>query len=86
MVFVFMTLEDMGEYPDSKRRLAKTLMATQGCAMVTQNLLLAAHIERLGTCVMCAPLFWPRYSFSFLACSCQWQSQMLVLTGEPTAV
>lgn len=85
-VFVFMTLEHMDHYPDAKRRAAEAVMAAQSCAMATQNLLLAAHVEGLGSCVMCAPLFCSDVVTVSLNVPETWEAQMLVLMGKPSVV
>ncbi len=57
VVVACLTLADMDQYPDARRRQAEYLMAVQSVAMAVQNLLLAAQAEGLGACWMCAPLF-----------------------------
>src|SRR5689334_2208200 len=52
-------MRDMHRYPDQSRNDAEYMMAVQSTAMAAQNLLLAAHAEGLGACIMCAPLFCP---------------------------
>ncbi len=85
-VFIFMTLEHMDNYADARRRMAESAMAAQSCAMAAQNLLLAAHVEGLGSCVMCAPLFCADAVAASLHVPATWQAQMLVLMGRPAVV
>lgn len=86
VIFVFMTMEEMDAYPDSKRQNAEQVMAIQGTAMAMQNLLLAAHAEGLGACVMCAPLFCPEVITRTLATPADWNPQALITIGVPEVV
>ena len=81
LVAVCLTLEEMDTYPDQRRNGAEYLMAVQSTAMATQNLLLTAHAEGLGTCWMCAPLFCADAVKSALVLPASWQPQGLVLLG-----
>jgi coenzyme F420-0:L-glutamate ligase / coenzyme F420-1:gamma-L-glutamate ligase len=74
---------DMDRYPDGKRNTAEYLMAVQSTAMAVQNLLLAAHCEGLGACVMCAPLFCSDSVSQGLSLPSEWRPQMLVTIGTP---
>ena len=78
-------MRDMHCYPDQSRTDAEYLMAVRSTAMAAQNLLLAAHAEGLGACIMCAPLFCPEVVIESLQLSPQWRAQMLVTIGEPAA-
>lgn len=57
LILVCLSMVDMDDYPDARRRSFERTMAVQGVAMAAQNLLLAAHAEGLGAVWMCAPLF-----------------------------
>ncbi|MGH9697690.1 MAG: nitroreductase family protein [Bryobacteraceae bacterium] len=83
VILVCLDMRDMDTYPDERRRKAEYLMATQSLAMATQNLLLAAEQERLGACIMCAPLFCPDTVVAKLALPQTWEPQMLVTLGRP---
>lgn len=74
---------DMDRYSDGQRNTAEYLMAVQSTAMAVQNLLLAAHGEGLGACVMCAPLFCPDSVSDSLGLPIEWRPQMLVTIGIP---
>ena len=76
-------MRDMDHYPDQARKDAEYLMAVQSTAMAAQNLLLAARVEGLGACIMCAPLFCPEVVIESLRLPPQWRAQMLVTIGEP---
>ncbi len=71
----------MDRYPDARRNQAEHLMAVQSTAMAVQNLLLAAHSEGLGACIMCAPLFCPDTVRDALDLPREWQAQMLLTIG-----
>jgi F420 biosynthesis protein FbiB-like protein len=81
VILVFVTMEDMDCYPDARRQEAERAMAVQGTAMAMQNLLLAAHAERLGACVMCAPLFCPDVITNVLDTPALWSAQALIILG-----
>ncbi len=83
VVLVAMAVADMDDYPDEARRQAEYLMAVQSTAMATQNLLLAAHAEGLGTCWMCAPLFCPDEVQAALDIPAHWEPQGLLTLGYP---
>lgn len=85
LIFVLLTMEDMDSYPDSRRQSFELTMSVQSTAMATQNLLLAAHAEGLGACVMCAPLFCPATVLSELQLPLHWLPQFLVVMGHPQA-
>jgi F420 biosynthesis protein FbiB-like protein len=71
----------MDHYSDCRRSEAEYLMAVQSTAMAAQNLLLAAHSEGLGACVMCAPLFCPDTVAAALDLPAEWRAQMLITVG-----
>ncbi len=85
-IFVFLTQEHMDKYPDAKRQAFEHTMALQSTAMATQNLLLAAHAEALGACIMCAPLFCSSVVVGALDVPVTWQAQSLILLGMPAIV
>lgn len=71
----------MDHYRDARRNDAEYLMAVQSTAMAAQNLMLAAHAEGLGACVMCAPLFCPDTVTEALKLPQGWKPQMLMTLG-----
>jgi F420 biosynthesis protein FbiB-like protein len=83
VIVICADLGDMDKYPDRRRGEAEFLMAVQSTAMAAQNLLLAAHREGLGACVMCAPLFCPETVVAALRLPVGWKPQMLVTLGAP---
>lgn len=86
VIAVFLTMEEMDTYPDAGRLEAERTMAVQGTAMAMQNMLLAAHAEGLGACMMCAPLFCPEVVTKVLDTPAGWQPQALVTIGVPGVV
>jgi F420 biosynthesis protein FbiB-like protein len=81
VIVVCLTMEDMDVYPDERRASAEQLMAVQGVALAIQNLLLAAAVEGLGACWMCAPLFCQDTVASALGLPSGWQAQGLITLG-----
>ncbi len=83
LVLVCLTMSEMDHYLDARRAQAEFLMAVQSTAMAVQNLLLAAHSEGLGACVLCAPLFCPDTVVRALDLPQEWQPQCLITMGWP---
>ena len=81
VILVCLTLEEADTYPDVARGQAEFLMAVQGTAMATQNLLLGAHAEGLAACWMCAPLFCADVVRATLDVPAHWQPQGLITLG-----
>jgi F420 biosynthesis protein FbiB-like protein len=82
-ILVCLDVGDMDRYPDERRRTAEHVMAVQSTAMAIQNILLAAHAEGLGACVMCAPLFCGPTVVAALQLPAGWQPQSLITIGVP---
>lgn len=80
-VVVCLTMETMDIYPDEERSKAEYVMAVQSVAMAGQNLLLAAHVEGLSACWLCAPLFAPKVVQRALELPQTWEPQGLILLG-----
>jgi F420 biosynthesis protein FbiB-like protein len=74
---------DMDHYPDERRQAAERVMAIQSTAMAVQNILLAAHAEGIGACVMCAPLFCGETVIEALRLPRGWEPQTLITLGLP---
>jgi len=83
LILLCLTLADMDDYPDARRRGHEMTMAVQSAAMAGQNLLLAAHALGLGACWLCAPLFCPDVVSATLALPPDWQPQGLITVGYP---
>lgn len=86
VIVVAASMVDMDRYPDARRTNAELVMAIQGTAMAVQNLLLAAHEEGLGACVICAPLFCPDEVLEALRLPSDWMPQCAVTLGRPAVV
>ncbi len=78
-----LTMRDMDQYPDERRRHAEWVMGVQSVALAVQNLLLMADAHGLGACWMCAPLFVPETVREILALEPDWEPQALVTLGYP---
>lgn len=83
VILVCLTMSEMDQYPDPRRREAEQVMAIQSTAMAMQNLLLAAHALGLGAAVMCAPLFCQDAVAATLGLPAGWEPQALVTVGIP---
>jgi len=83
VILVCLDTCDMDQYPDERRRTAERVMAIQSTAMAMQNILLAAHAEGLGACVMCAPLFCGPTVVAALQLPGGWEPQSMVTLGPP---
>jgi F420 biosynthesis protein FbiB-like protein len=83
LILLCMTMTDLDNYPDEKRRRAEWIMATQSLALAGQNLLLAAHAEGLGACWLCAPLFCPEVVRDTLGLPPDWEPQAFISLGWP---
>ena len=83
IIVACLTLTDMDAYPDVRRQNAEYLMAVQSVAMALQNLLLAAQVEGLGACWMCAPLFCQDVVRDSLRLPSDWEAQAMITLGYP---
>lgn len=83
VIVVCLTMMDMDQYPDTRRKKAEYTMAVQSVAMAVQNLLLAAHAEGLGACWMCAPLFCADVVCDSLNLPADWEAQAIITLGYP---
>ncbi|MEM2212775.1 MAG: nitroreductase family protein [Candidatus Nezhaarchaeales archaeon] len=83
LIVACLTMEGMHHYPDERRRRAEYLMAVQSVAAAIQNVLLAAHVEGLGACWVCAPLFCPEAVQEALNTPKDWEPQAIITLGYP---
>jgi len=83
LIVAFLTMEDMDDYPDEERQKAEYLMAVQSVAAAIQNMLLTAHLEGLGACWFCAPLFCPETVKKILRAPKTVEPQALITMGYP---
>lgn len=78
-----LTMEDMCEYQDRRRKKAEYVMGVQSVAAAIENLLLVAHSMGLATCWFCAPLFCPKTVREVLNTSENLEPQAIVTLGYP---
>lgn len=83
VIVLCLTMDDMDQYPDSRRNEAEYQMAVQSTAMAGENILLAAHAEGLGGCWLCAPLFSGQEVRQAFNLPDSWLPQGLILLGYP---
>jgi F420 biosynthesis protein FbiB-like protein len=81
LVLVCLTMESMDSYPDEKRQQTEMMMAIQSVAAAIQTILFAAHVEGLGGCWFCAPLFCPDAVRKVLGLSEELIPQALLMLG-----
>jgi len=83
LIVAFLTMEDMDNYPDKKRRKVEYEMAVQSVAAAIQNILLVAYAEGLGACWFCAPMFCPETVREVLEAPKSVEPQALITLGYP---
>lgn len=83
LLLLCMSLQDMDDYGDERRKAHERTMAQQSAAMAGQNILLMAASLGLGACWMCAPLFCQDLVASVLELPADWQPQGLITLGFP---
>ncbi len=83
IIIVCLTMEDMDEYPDDRRKKIEYVIAVQSVAAAIENMLLAAHGEGLGSCWFCAPLFCQDVVRKILKIPQHVDPQALITLGYP---
>jgi len=83
IILVCLTMENMDEYPDDRRKKIEYVMAVQSVAAAIENMLLAAHGEGLGSCWFCAPLFCQDVVGKILKIPQHIDPQALITLGYP---
>ena len=83
IIIVCLTMENMDEYPDDRRKKIEYVMAVQSVAAAIENMLLAAHGEGLGSCWFCAPLFCQDVVRKILKIPQHVDPQALITLGYP---
>jgi coenzyme F420-0:L-glutamate ligase/coenzyme F420-1:gamma-L-glutamate ligase len=83
IIIVCLTMEDMDEYPDDRRKKIEYVIAVQSVAAAIENMLLAAHGEGLGSCWFCAPLFCQDVVRKILKIPQYVDPQALITLGYP---
>jgi coenzyme F420-0:L-glutamate ligase/coenzyme F420-1:gamma-L-glutamate ligase len=85
VIVACLTMEDMDEYPDDRRKKIEYVMAVQSVAAAIENVLLAAHGEGLGSCWFCAPLFCLDVVRKTLRIPKHVDPQALIILGYPAS-
>ena len=83
IILLCLSMVDMDQYPDRKRKRAEFHMAMQSLALAGGQILLAAHAEGLGGVWVCAPLFAPVAVREAFDLPLDWEPQGMILLGYP---
>ena len=86
VIILSVDMSEMDKYPDTKRKKAEYIMATQSAANAGMQLLLAAHAEGLGSVWVCSPLFVPNIVQKALDLPQTWEPQAMYFLGYPDVV
>ena len=83
VIILSVDMTDMDTYPDSHRKKAEYIMATQSAANAGMQLILAAHADGLGSVWVCSPLFVPNVVRKTLELPETWEPQAMYFLGYP---
>jgi F420 biosynthesis protein FbiB-like protein len=83
IVILCVDMSEMDRYPDTRRKKAEYIIASQSAANAGMQLLLAAHAEGLGGVWVCSPLFVQETIQSALGLPKSWEPQAMFLLGYP---
>jgi coenzyme F420-0:L-glutamate ligase / coenzyme F420-1:gamma-L-glutamate ligase len=83
VVILCLDMSEMDEYPDTRRKKAEYIIATQSAANAGMQLLLAAHAEGLAGVWVCSPMFAQETVQKALNISSKWEPQAMFLLGYP---
>ena len=86
IVLLCVDMTEMDKYPDTRRKKAEYIIATQSAANAGMQLLLAAHAEGLGGVWVCSPVFAQETVQSALNISRTWEPQAMFLLGYPLEI
>jgi F420 biosynthesis protein FbiB-like protein len=86
VVILCLDMSEMDEYPDTRRKKAEYVIATQSAANAGMQLLLAAHAEGLGGVWVCSPMFAQGIVQKALNISKTWEPQAMFLLGYPVEI
>ena len=78
-----LSMAEMDDYPDTRRRRHEWVLAVQSVAMAGQNMWLTAHSLGLGMNWVCAPLFVPELVRDTLTLPSDWEPVGLMTLGYP---
>lgn len=83
VVVLCVDMTEMDSYPDTRRKKAEYMIATQSAANAGMQLLLAAHAAGLGGVWVCSPLFAQETVQKSLNLPAAWEPQAMFLLGYP---
>ncbi len=83
VIILSVDMTDMDTYPDTRRKKAEYIMATQSTANAGMQMLLAAHAEGLGSVWVCSPLFAQETVQNVLDLPKSWEPQAMYFLGYP---
>ncbi|MBN1202757.1 MAG: nitroreductase family protein [Anaerolineae bacterium] len=83
VIMLCLSMADMPQYDEDHLQHAEWIMGVQSVAAAVQNLLLAAHVEGLGVCWRCAPLYCPDEIRDVLSLPEDWEVQGMLTLGYP---
>lgn len=83
VVILCLDMSEMDVYPDTRRKKAEYIIATQSAANAGMQLLLAAHAEGLGGVWVCSPMFAQKAVQRALNIPPNWEPQAMFLLGYP---
>ena len=86
VIILSVDMTDMDSYPDTRRKKAEYIMATQSVTNAGMQLLLAAHAEGLGSVWVCSPLFAQETVQTVLDLQKSWEPQAMYLLGYPNEI
>ena len=86
IIILCVDMSDMDTYPDTRRKKAEYLMASQSAAGAGLQLLLAAHAEGLGSVWVCSPLFAQETVQAALGLPKSWEPQAMYFLGYPEEI
>jgi coenzyme F420-0:L-glutamate ligase / coenzyme F420-1:gamma-L-glutamate ligase len=81
VIILSVDMSDMDTYPDTRRKKAEYIMASQSAANAGMQLLLAAHAEGLGSVWVCSPLFAQEVVQNVLDLPKSWEPQAMYFLG-----
>ena len=85
IIIACLTMENMDEYLNDRRKKVEYIMAVQSVAAFIENMLLAAYGEGLGSCWFCAPLFCQDVVRKILKIPEHVDPQALITLGYPAS-
>ncbi|MBI5825529.1 MAG: nitroreductase family protein [Chloroflexi bacterium] len=86
VIILCVDMSEMDEYPDTHRKKAEYIIATQSTANAGMQVLLAAHAEGLGGVWVCSPMFAQEIVQEALEIPKTWEPQAMFLLGYPVEI